>query len=259
MYPFNPLEQNRYKMSIVAALLMLSMILLIQIVGSAVIYYFVPEANAVLSLSASILLQVLSYYFAIYLFYWRTGNYINGARRPAVALRYLVLLAVAIAAFASKTLVPIVEQLPQSEDAIAAFEELASVPFLAVLMIVVIAPVFEEIIFRDIIFKGLKNRYNQPLAIVVSSLLFGAFHLNYQQFVAATILGAVCALIYSITDSVRYTIIFHAMYNLSVSIFSIVMVEVPALDQLPFYIGVLPLIVVPFGIAGLRRVMLKRW
>ncbi len=260
MYPFNPIEQNRYKISILASLIMLLLIPLIQVVGGTIAYFFVPETNIVLSLSVGILVQVLSYYIAIYLFYWRGGNYINGARRKGVAIRHLALLAIGFAAFASKTLSPIVEQLPQSDDTIAAFEELASVPLLAVLMIVIIAPVFEEIIFRDIIFKGLRNRYNQPLAIVVSSLLFGAFHLNYQQFVTATILGAVCALIYIITDSVRYTIIFHAMYNLSVIVVGIVIAEVPALEQLPFYAGVLALIVVPFGIIGLRRGMSSdRW
>ncbi len=260
MYPFNPIEQNRYKISIIAALFMLALILLIQVIGGTVIYLFIPETNLVLSLSASILLQVLSYYFAIYLFYWRAGNTVNGARRNGVALRYLALLAVSIAMFAGKALAPVVEQLPQSEDTIAAFEELASVPILAILMIVVIAPLFEEIIFREIIFKGLKNRYNQPLAIIVSSLLFGAFHLNYQQFVTATILGVICALIYNITNSVRYTIILHAMYNLSVSIVSIALMEVPALNQLPFYVGLLPLVFVPIGLAGIRRGMSRnRW
>src|SRR5205823_2620837 len=43
-------------------------------------------------------------------------------------------------------------------------------------LIIVLAPISEEIFFRGFVFGGMRNRWPVVLAAVVSALIFGAFH-----------------------------------------------------------------------------------
>jgi len=79
---------------------------------------------------------------------------------------------------------------------------------------VILAPLFEEIIFRGIILNGLLKRYSPAIAIVVSSLLFATVHLNPWQFVSAFILGLFIGWVYYKTQSLTFGIIVHAFNNL---------------------------------------------
>ncbi len=209
-------EQQVYKISIIKSLAMLALILLIQFIMGALLYAFFPTDDVSLIVIANSLVQVGSYLLVIYLFYWRLAERLDFKLQKGVSIVYMIVLAVSLAFFALVVLTPLIAQLPESPEVTEAFERMSEVPLLALLLIVVIAPVFEEIIFRNIILKGLKNRYNAGLAILISSVLFGAFHLNFQQFISATILGLICGTIYLATDSVLYTILFHALYNTSV-------------------------------------------
>ncbi|RRC91913.1 CPBP family intramembrane metalloprotease [Erysipelotrichaceae bacterium OH741_COT-311] len=44
-------------------------------------------------------------------------------------------------------------------------------------LVCIFAPLVEEIIFRSIIFQGLKDKYNRSIAYIVSSLFFGFLHI----------------------------------------------------------------------------------
>jgi hypothetical protein len=55
--------------------------------------------------------------------------------------------------------------------------------------VAVVAPVVEELIFRGIIFRGLRRNYHPWIAITMSALLFALFHLNPWQFPATFMLG----------------------------------------------------------------------
>jgi len=54
-------------------------------------------------------------------------------------------------------------------------------PVITFMMAVVLAPIIEEIVFRGVIFRSLRN-INYPLAIIVSSLLFGLLHVIQSLF-----------------------------------------------------------------------------
>lgn len=84
-----------------------------------------------------------------------------------------------------------------------------------VVMAVVMAPLFEEIIFRGIIQKGLINKGMKPAtAILVASVVFGVVHGNPWQFVGAVLLGCVLGLVYHKTKSLLLPILLHAFNNL---------------------------------------------
>lgn len=49
----------------------------------------------------------------------------------------------------------------------------------------IVAPIYEEIIYRGIILKGLSIKYNDNLAVIVSALLFAVMHMNLHQGINA--------------------------------------------------------------------------
>lgn len=84
-----------------------------------------------------------------------------------------------------------------------------------IVLAVIMAPLFEEIVFRGIIQKGLINKGVMPFkAILIASLIFGAVHGNPWQFVGAVLLGCVLGLVYFKTKSLLLPILLHAFNNL---------------------------------------------
>ena len=78
---------------------------------------------------------------------------------------------------------------------------------------VVLAPIFEELIFRKLLMDRLRP-YGELGAIVMTSLLFGAIHTNFYQFFYAALLGALFAYVYLRSGKVWVTMLLHALFNL---------------------------------------------
>ncbi len=78
--------------------------------------------------------------------------------------------------------------------------------------LVVIAPIFEEYWFRGIVLEALRP-YGNGFAIIVSGLLFGLTHANFNQFFYASVLGICLGYIAVSTRSIVPTTIMHAMFN----------------------------------------------
>ncbi len=241
-----------YTISILKSVALLALIFLIQNISIFLTESLLPISQAK-KIIISLAVQLVTYLFAIYLFYWRSANRLDVAKVKGVSNWYIVLLAVGMAIFANITLMPLVEQLPQSPELEEAMEALVQIPIIALLYIVVIGPFFEEIIFRNIVFKGLKNKYNTTVAMIISSLLFGVFHFNFPQFVTATLLGLVCGTIYLITSSVRYTIIFHMFYNFFVVFFSGLNSQYNIAEQIAPPYGALLLLLLPIALLGIKN------
>jgi membrane protease YdiL (CAAX protease family) len=98
-------------------------------------------------------------------------------------------------------------------------EEMTSNPATLILLVVIMAPLFEEIIFRGIIMKGLINKGMKPVkAIIISAIVFGLVHQNPWQFVGAVLLGCILGLVYHKTKSLLLPILLHAFNNLTSAI-----------------------------------------
>lgn len=78
---------------------------------------------------------------------------------------------------------------------------------------VILAPIFEELIFRGMILQVL-SKYNKVFAILVTSLLFGLLHLNMTQAVPAFFMSLILCYMCLKTDSLLVTILAHAGNNL---------------------------------------------
>lgn len=79
-------------------------------------------------------------------------------------------------------------------------------------LLTVIAPVFEEFIFRGAVMELLKP-YGSGLAVFVSAFCFGIYHGNFQQFFYAFALGICLGYIAYATGSLFCSTVLHAMFN----------------------------------------------
>ncbi len=84
------------------------------------------------------------------------------------------------------------------------------------LSVVIVAPIFEELIFRGMIYNEMA-RHNKMFAVVMTSLLFGLLHLNLSQSVPAFFISLVLCYMYEKTQSLSVTILGHAANNFLVS------------------------------------------
>ena len=89
---------------------------------------------------------------------------------------------------------------------------------LTIIMVAVLAPIFEELIFRKIIIDRTR-KYGEVVAIVYSALAFGIFHCNLYQIFYAFALGLIFGYVYIKTGNVVLTIIMHMAINGTSSIF----------------------------------------
>lgn len=84
--------------------------------------------------------------------------------------------------------------------------------FILFIMLTVIAPVFEEFIFRGAVLHFLQP-YGNGIAIFVSALAFGIYHGNFMQFFYATVLGIALGYVTVATKSLFCSTLLHAMFN----------------------------------------------
>lgn len=85
--------------------------------------------------------------------------------------------------------------------------------FLQLILAIIIVPIFEEILFRYIIFEHLKKNYNIVLSIIVQALIFGLAHGHSIQIISAFILGILLGLIYIRYKSIVASIVLHMTIN----------------------------------------------
>lgn len=106
-----------------------------------------------------------------------------------------------------------------------AYEKVANTQFavpiwLAVIFYGILAPVVEEMVFRGILYRELKQNMGKIGAMVGSALFFGAFHGNIVQMVYGTIMGIFLAIYYEKYGTIAAPILFHGGANIIVYILS---------------------------------------
>lgn len=86
--------------------------------------------------------------------------------------------------------------------------------FLSAFIVVGICPaIAEEFAFRGFLFGTLKDKWKPWLAIVVSAMLFGAYHMNLLQFVGGTMMGIAIAYVAYKSGSIWVGAIMHFINN----------------------------------------------
>lgn len=89
----------------------------------------------------------------------------------------------------------------------------AAPPLLEFAAAVIAAPVFEELLFRGLLYNRLKQLMPDAAAILLSAFCFGWFHGNLTQGAAAFFLGSCFAFAYSCSGSFLIPVLMHMSAN----------------------------------------------
>ena len=79
----------------------------------------------------------------------------------------------------------------------------------------IVAPIVEEMIFRGLIYKRVKEISNIKIAAILSAVLFGVFHGNWVQAPYAIIIGLIAVFVYEKYKSIFAPILLHMAANIA--------------------------------------------
>lgn len=83
----------------------------------------------------------------------------------------------------------------------------------AILTMVIIAPIVEEIFFRGFILNTIVEKAGRIWGNIIAAAIFAGFHLEFQSFWALMLLGLIMNELFLRTRSIKATIIFHTINN----------------------------------------------
>lgn len=121
--------------------------------------------------------------------------------------------------------------MPQGEYMLALFETDLNLWLLGS-VIVLIAPITEELFFRSFVYSGLAENLGWKKAALISALFFGAAHMQLVSFIPTFLLGLVFAYLYHRSKSVFPGMLLHFLVN-GFS-FTMIALITQFADQLPF-------------------------
>ena len=78
---------------------------------------------------------------------------------------------------------------------------------------VILAPLAEEILFRGLLYRAIRQQGHPRLALLASSVLFSAIHLNQLAFLPFIVLALILTLLYERTNCLLAPIVTHAGFN----------------------------------------------
>lgn len=89
----------------------------------------------------------------------------------------------------------------------------------------IVAPIFEELLFRGFMYKGLANKYGGISAAIITSLIFAAIHIQYNPLIIILLIpvGLILGLSRYYTKSIWVPIILHCINNSSGIIYTMIM------------------------------------
>ena len=112
------------------------------------------------------------------------------------------------------TVVNAISMLFVDNTVVAMSGEILSLPFpIALFMIAMFGPFSEEFVFRGIVFNCYKKDGNAIGAVLLSALVFGFMHMNFNQAGYAFVIGVALAFIMIATGSIWAPVIMHFMIN----------------------------------------------
>jgi len=97
-----------------------------------------------------------------------------------------------------------------------ALTDRADSPFGVVLLVAIVvigAPIVEELFFRGLLLRSLQNRWGSVWALLISSFVFGAVHLQPLQFPALVVVGLILGWLTLRTDRLGPAIFAHIAFN----------------------------------------------
>ena len=206
------MEENRKTLKVYHGIIML--------VLSAVCVFFVsPILGAKLGLHGTLLNEILLLVLAVALTAAVRGDFkqVFPIHKPKLSAVFGTIL-LWIGSFLAIMIITMIIAYFFPEEVIGVSQglgmEFASLTFIISFVIVSISPaICEEAVFRGVVMHSFDNEKNKWIAIVVTGLIFGAFHGNIWRFVPTALLGIMLGYIVYETDNMIYGALFHAINN----------------------------------------------
>jgi len=169
-----------------------------------------------------IITSILSFFIFLFIYKGRRKSIFkicNFSRISIKNIGLIVLLGAAFNIFVDY-IMTYITQLPALDRAVKSYEEISKLIsggnfILSLLAVVLVAPFFEEIFFRGIVFNEMKNGMPLAVALIIQAIIFGVFHGNLIQGSYAFLLGLLLCLVYIWFKSIWVNIAFHLSFNLT--------------------------------------------
>lgn len=100
-----------------------------------------------------------------------------------------------------------------------------------VLIIAVLPAITEEVTLRGVILSGYDDK-GMIKAALITGIMFGMFHLDGQQFLYATVLGFVLALLVRITNSIFSAVFLHFLINATSVTLQQILMKLPGVSEM---------------------------
>ncbi|MDO4302296.1 MAG: type II CAAX endopeptidase family protein [Bacillota bacterium] len=114
------------------------------------------------------------------------------------------------------TLMNVFSQIWVENETVAMMEsyDVSNMPFWEMfLSLVIVAPLFEEVICRGIFYRSYRRSGSAFKAMLLSALLFALLHMNFNQAAYAVVMGIMAVLLVEATGSLWSSIIYHGLIN----------------------------------------------
>lgn len=98
------------------------------------------------------------------------------------------------------------------------------------LMVGMIGPVSEEFVFRGVFYHGFKRSGRFLRAMLLSALLFGLTHMNFNQMSYAVVFGVISVFLVEGCGSLFYGMLFHIVINMTNAVQMVLMDKAAATD-----------------------------
>ncbi len=119
----------------------------------------------------------------------------------------------ALAAMALRGLLGDAIPLGQTADSLMGSVDSRGEAIIYFVLACVLAPIFEEIVFRGYVYAGLRRLANPRQAMLMGGLIFAAVHLNGEALVIITLIGIMLCYLYEHTRSLLPGMIAHGLHN----------------------------------------------
>lgn len=183
----------------------------------AVILELLEMKNIASSMTTRIILSELTIVVPA-LIYSLIGNLDLKEWIPVRRLKFGDLILIILFTYAMMPFITVINLVSQLfvENAVTTnmFEEAMNLPvFASIFYMGILGPLCEELVFRGFIYQGYRKSGNIFGGMLLSGLLFGLLHLNFNQFCYATVLGAIFVMLYEATGNFWAPFIGHMVIN----------------------------------------------
>ena len=206
------MEENRKTLKVYHGIIML-------ILSAVCVFFVSPILGANLGLYGTLLNEILLLVLAVALTAVVRGDFkqVFPIHKPKLSAVFGTIL-LWIGSFLAIMIITMIIAYFFPEEVIGVSQglgmEFASLTFIISFVIVSISPaICEEAVFRGVVMHSFDNGKNKWISIVVTGLIFGAFHGNIWRFVPTALLGIMLGYIVDETDNMIYGALFHAINN----------------------------------------------